>query len=346
MADKRFTAEYFYERFNKYASDLYPNRYNRFEFCRELAQMANEVISLKSERQALILAHNYQLPEVQEIADCIGDSLGLSQEAAKTDARVIVFCGVHFMAETAAILCPEKTVLLPDLEAGCSLAATVTAAQLEAWRKKNPDAIVVSYVNTTAEVKALSDYCCTSRNAQSVVEALPKDREILFLPDKYLGAVVAGLSHRPLQLWPGECHVHVKIKETSIDEAFEEHPEAEILIHPECGCATTCLARAMSGNLPRNSYFLSTEGMTKHVQESQAKEFLVGTEKGMVYRLRVLFPDRKFYPVSDEAVCEYMKCITLEKVLRSLQTLAPRVAVPEVTARKARCAIDRMLSIV
>jgi quinolinate synthase len=346
MGEKKFDGRYFYERFNRYASDLYPNRYDKLGFCEELAELANEVVALKKERQAIILAHNYQLPEIQEIADYNGDSLGLSQQAAAASGQVIVFCGVHFMAETAAILCPDKLVLLPDLEAGCSLAACVTAPQLEAWRKKNPDAVVVSYVNTTAEVKALSDYCCTSRNAQQVVQAIPEGREILFLPDKYLGAVVSGLTRRPLTLWPGQCHVHVKIGERSIDRAIEDHPEAEILIHPECGCATTCLSRAMAGNLPRNAYFLSTEGMTRHIEKSSAREFIVGTEKGMVYRLRVLSPDRTFHPVSDEALCEYMKCITLDKVVRSLKKLVHQIKVPPQVADRARQSIHRMLSVV
>lgn len=345
MSHTPLTGEYFYDRFNRFAADLYPGRYDRREFCQELAELANEVLRWKAERRAILLAHNYQLPEIQEVADYIGDSLGLSQQAARTDADVIVFCGVHFMAETAAILCPSKTVLLPDPEAGCSLAASVTADQLRAWREKNPDAVVVTYVNSTAEVKALSDYCCTSRNAQDVIRAVPPEREILFVPDKYLGAVVSGLTRRPLQLWPGQCHVHAKIKETAIDRMREEHPEADLLIHPECGCATTCLARAMSNNLPRNSYFLSTEGMIRHVERSSAREFLVGTEKGMVYRLRVLFPDRTFYPVSEDALCEYMKCITLEKVLRSLQKLVYRITVPEAVAADARRSLDRMLAL-
>jgi quinolinate synthase len=325
---------------------LYPNRYEKVSFCEELAELANEVMALKAERQAIILAHNYQLPEIQEIADYNGDSLGLSQQAAEASGHVIVFCGVHFMAETAAILSPDKLVLLPDLEAGCSLAACVTAPQLEAWRKRNPDALVVSYVNTTAEVKALSDYCCTSRNAQQVVQAIPEGREILFLPDQYLGAVVSGLSKRPLTLWPGQCHVHAKIGERAIDQAIEDHPEAEILIHPECGCATTCLSRAMAGNLPRNSYFLSTEGMIRHIEKSAAAEFIVGTEKGMVYRLRTLYPDRSFHPVSDDALCEYMKCITLDKVARSLKKLVHQVKVPQPVADRARQSINRMLSLV
>jgi quinolinate synthase len=346
MSQPKFTGEYFYERFTRLAADLYPGRYDRFAFCQELAELANEVLAWKAKRRAILLAHNYQLPEIQEVADYIGDSLGLSQQAAHTDAEVIVFCGVHFMAETAAILCPSKTVLLPDLEAGCSLAASVTADQLRAWRKKNPDAVVVTYVNSTADVKAVSDYCCTSRNAQEVINAIPPGRDILFVPDKYLGAVVSGLTRRPLQLWPGECHVHAKIKETTIDRRMEEHPGADLLIHPECGCATTCLARAMSNNLPRNSYFLSTEGMIRHVERSSVREFLVGTEKGMVYRLRALFPDRTFYPVSDEALCEYMKCITLDKVLGSLQKLIYRITVPEAVAADARRSLSRMLTLV
>jgi quinolinate synthase len=345
MKRGRFDGRTFHERFTRYAADLYPGRYDSASFCEELAELANEILRWKEKRNAVILAHNYQFPEVQEIADFIGDSLGLSQQAARTEAQVIVFCGVHFMAETAAILCPDKLVLLPDLEAGCSLAACVTAPQLAAWRERNPDAVVVTYVNSTADVKALSDYCCTSRNAQKVIEAIPEDREILFLPDKYLGAVISGLTRRPLTLWPGQCHVHAKIAETAIERALEEHPDAEILIHPECGCATTCLARAVAGQLPRNAYFLSTEGMVRHIETSPAKTFLVATEKGMVYRLRVLYPDRTFYPVSHDALCEYMKCITLPKVLRSLTDLIHPIRVPEEIAARARRAIARMLAL-
>ncbi len=314
----------------------------------EIRHKQERIRRLKAERKAVILAHNYQRDEVQEVGDFVGDSLGLSQEAARTDAQVIVFCGVHFMAETAAILCPEKTVLLPDLKAGCSLAASITPEELRAYKARYPDAVVVSYINTSAAVKALSDYCCTSANAKKVIDAIPADREILFLPDKFLTAVVAHQTKRTnIIAYPGYCHVHQSIQPGDVARILEEHPDVELLLHPECGCVSSCMAKVFDGTLPQErTAFLSTEGMIRHVQESPAKEFAVGTEVGILHRLQRQYPDRTFYPVNPNAVCAFMKTITLDKVIRSLETLTPQVRVPEEIARKARRAIDRMLELV
>ncbi len=311
----------------------------------EHLEIAQEIKRLKAEKNAVILAHNYQLPEVQDIADFIGDSLGLSQAAAKTDADIIVFCGVHFMAETASIICPEKRVLLPDLEAGCSLAATINAEQLRAWKAEHPNAVVVSYVNTTAEVKAESDYCCTSTNALKVIQAIPPDREILFLPDMFLGAYIQRVTGRTMLIWPGECHVHAGIRPRDIDAMRAAHPEAEMLVHPECGCSSSCMYYQATGDLKGEVHILSTEGMVKHARQSPAREFVVATEVGILHRLRKEAPGKAFYPVNERAICEYMKKITLEKVLRSLREEIYEIRVPEPTASKARRAIERMLAI-
>ncbi|MBI3291987.1 MAG: quinolinate synthase NadA [Elusimicrobia bacterium] len=293
---------------------------------------------LKSTRNAVVLAHNYQVPEVQEVADFVGDSLGLAQQAAATKAEVIVFCGVHFMAETASILCPDKRVLIPDLEAGCSLAAMITAEDLRAWKVQHPEAVVVCYVNSSAEVKAESDYCCTSSNAVKVIEAIPRDREILFVPDMYLGQYLRSKTGRDIALWPGYCGVHVRIRPERIAELRQQHPSAEFLVHPECGCSTAVL--------PMADQFLSTEGITRWPARSQAKEFIIATETGILHRLKKQYPDRAFYPASEEAVCGFMKKITLEKVLWSLEDLQHEVTVPAKIAAKARRAIDRMLELV
>ncbi len=313
----------------------------------QIRQKQERIQQLKAARNAVILAHNYQRGEVQEVADFVGDSLGLSQAAARTDAEVIVFCGVHFMAETAAILCPEKIVLLPDLNAGCSLAASITPDELRAWKAKYPDAVVVAYVNTSAAVKAECDYCCTSANAAKVVRAIPEDRPILFLPDKFLAAVVAQQTKRAnIIAYPGYCHVHRSIRPEDVATILEEHPDIELLLHPECGCVSSCMARALDGTLPRDrTLFLSTEGMLRHVRESSATEFAVGTEVGILHRLRKQYPEKGFYPVNPNAVCAFMKTITLDKVLSSLDTLTPQVRVPEEIAKKARRAIDRMLKL-
>ncbi|MFZ0821124.1 MAG: quinolinate synthase NadA [Candidatus Acidiferrales bacterium] len=305
------------------------------------------IARLKEERNAVVLAHNYQRDEVQDAADFVGDSLGLSQAAARTDADVIVFCGVHFMAETAAILCPEKTVLLPDLRAQCSLAATITADELRAWKAQFPEAVVVSYINTTAAVKAESDYCCTSANAAKVVNAIPKDKQILFLPDKFLAMVVSRQTGRSnIIAYPGYCHVHKSIDPKQIEQMMETHPDIELLIHPECGCVSSCMVKVLDGSLPKDrALFLSTEGMLRHVKESPAKEFAVGTEVGILHRLRILNPDREFLPVNPDAICAFMKSITLDNVIASLENLAPQITVPTEIARKARRAIDRMLEL-
>src|SRR5450755_3030880 len=262
-----------------------------------VAEQQSEIKHLARERNAVILAHNYERPEVQDVADFVGDSLGLSREAASTPAEVIVFCGVHFMAETAAILSPQKRVLLPDLAAGCSLAATIDAAQLRAWKDEHPGAAVVSYVNTTAEVKAESDYCCTSGNAVDVVNAIPADREILFLPDMFLGAHVRRITGRKnIHVWMGECHVHAGIDPENIRLQRSLHPEAEFLVHPECGCATSVVEAVSAGDVdPNGVHILSTEGMIKRPGESQAHEFIIATEVGILHRLRRAYPDKIFF---------------------------------------------------
>ncbi len=309
-------------------------------------ELAAEILRLKRERNAVILAHNYQVPEVQDIADFVGDSLGLSQAASRTPADVIVFCGVHFMAETASIVSPQKTVLLPDLEAGCSLAATIDADKLRAWKREHPKAVVVSYVNTTAEVKAESDYACTSGNAVKVVNSIPGDREILFLPDMFLGAYVMEKTGRKMEVWPGECHVHAGITPDVVNRKLKENPEAEFLVHPECGCVTQFLYFSEKGdfNLPLVEIY-STEGMVRHARQSNADKFLVATETGILHRMKKENPDKTFLPVKDDAVCEYMKKITLEKVYLSLRDMVHEVRVPTETADRARLSIQRMLEL-
>jgi quinolinate synthase len=313
----------------------------------EIRRKQRRVRELCVQRKAVLLAHHYQRPEVQEVADAVADSLKLSQAAAKTDADVIVFCGVHFMAETAAILLPEKTVLLPDLRAGCSLAASITPEELRKWKAKLPGAVVVAYINTSAAVKAESDYCCTSANAAKVVSAIPADRTILFLPDKFLATVVARQTGRSnIVAYPGYCHVHKTIRPEQVTEILEEHPDIELLLHPECGCVSSCMAKAVDGTLPADrTFFLSTEGMLRHIGESPATEFAVGTELGIMHQLNKKFPQKTFYPVNSNAVCAFMKTITLDKIIRSLETLTPQIRVPEDIARKAKRAIDRMLEL-
>ena len=308
--------------------------------------LAKEIRALAEEQNAVILAHNYQRPDVQDVADFVGDSLGLSQQAAATDADVIAFCGVHFMAETAAILAPEKTVLLPDLDAGCSLAASIDAAALRRWKDENPGAVDVSYVNTTAEVKALSDYCCTSGNARQVIEAVPADREILFLPDMFLGSYLERVTGRKMKVWPGECHVHAGIRATDIRDALAVHPEADLLIHPECGCASQCMyAAADDPELGRRTHVLSTEGMVRHAAASPRRAFVVATETGILHRLAKDAPDKRFYAMSERAVCRYMKLVTLEKVRDSLRDGRHVVTVEPAVAEAARGAIRRMVEI-
>jgi quinolinate synthase len=306
----------------------------------ELTTLHDEVRALAAERGVVILAHNYQVPEVQDVADFVGDSLGLSREAAATDAEAIVFCGVHFMAETAKILSPEKTVLLPDLDAGCSLAASITADQLREWKTANPGAAVVSYVNTTADVKAETDYCCTSGNAKAVIEAIPSDREILFLPDLYLGLWLEKVTGRKLNIWMGECHVHAGIRPADIDRWQAEAPDAELLVHPECGCASQAMA---FGN--ERTHILSTEGMINFAKESPKPRFMVATEIGIIHRLEKEAPGKRFEPVNRKAFCKYMKMITLEKVRDSLRDWNYEIDVDPEIAAKARGAIDRMISL-
>ena len=307
----------------------------------------DEIRTLAAKRNAVILAHNYERPEVQDVADYVGDSLGLSREAAKTEAEVIIFCGVHFMAETAAILSPRKTVLLPDLAAGCSLAATIDAGELRAWKAEHPGAVVVSYVNTTAEVKAETDYCCTSGNAVDVVNAIPADQEILFLPDMFLGAHVRRMTGREnIHVWMGECHVHAAIDPEHLALQRAAHPRAEFLIHPECGCSTSVLEALSAGDVEADGVeILSTEGMIRRPAQSNADEFIVATEVGILYRLRRENPTKTFYAANDRASCAYMKVTTLPKVLRALQRNEHHITVPPDIARRARRAIERMVSI-
>jgi len=302
--------------------------------------LQEEVRALASERNAVILAHNYQVPEVQDVADFVGDSLGLSRQAAATDAEAIVFCGVYFMAETAAILAPDKTVLIPDPDAGCSLASSITADELRDWKAKHPGAVVVSYVNTTAEVKAETDYCCTSGNAKAVIEAIPADQEILFLPDMYLGLWLEKVTGRKLVIWLGECHVHAGIRPADIDRWQEEAPDAELLVHPECGCASQAMA---FGN--ERTHILSTEGMVNFAKQSEKRRFLVATETGILHRLSREAPGKIFEPVNANAVCRFMKMITLEKLRDSLRDWRYEVTVPDEIAARARLAMERMVEI-
>jgi quinolinate synthase len=324
----------------------------------EISSMKSEVRALAAERGAVILAHNYQVPEVQDVADYVGDSLGLSRRAAETDAEVIVFCGVHFMAETASILCPEKTVLIPDLDAGCSLAASIDAEQLAAWREQYPEGVVVMYVNTTAEVKALTDYCCTSANAVDVVrhiyETHGPDTEILFGPDMWLGAYVEKELGKRMHVWDGECHVHAGIRPSDITATRAAHPGADFLIHPECGCSTSVMEYVAAGDVSSEGvHMLSTGGMLAYARGAEAatdhgahpREAVVATEIGMLYPLRMAAPDVSFIPANAEASCMYMKMITLPKLRDSLRELRFEVRVPPETAERARVPIDRMVAI-
>src|SRR6266508_2170664 len=306
---------------------------------RDVAELQSRIKQLAREKNAVILAHNYERPEVQDVADFVGDSLGLSREAAKTEAEIIVFCGVHFMAETAAILSPNKMVLLPDLAAGCSLAATIDGDQLREWKAEHPGAVVVSYVNTTAEVKAESDYCCTSGNAKAVIEAIPAGREILFLPDMFLGIWLERVTGRKLTIWLGECHVHAGIRPADIDRWTNE-TDAELLVHPECGCASQCMA---FGN--GRTHILSTEGMVRFAKESPKNRFLVATETGIIHRLNKEAPGKRFEAVSERAICKFMKMITLEKLRDSLRDWKHVVTVEPEIAERARGAIERMVAI-
>ncbi len=309
--------------------------------------LAKRIRELAREKNAVILAHNYQTGPVQDVADFVGDSLGLSRQAARTKADLIVFCGVHFMAETASILCPGKRVLIPDLEAGCSLSDTLNAQQLAAWKAQYPDAVVVTYVNTSAAVKALSDYCCTSSNAVEVIRAIPEERPILFGPDMFLGAYASRVTGRQnLHIWAGECHVHAAVRPEDVERAREAHPGADFLIHPECGCVTSCMVYLKDKDLKQeDAYITSTEGMVNHVARSPKREFVVATETGILHRMRKETPGKEYFPVSTEMECRFMKMITMEKLLHSLEAGVHEVKVPPEIAGKARLPIERMIAI-
>ncbi len=312
-----------------------------------VAEWAHRVRELAEQRDAVILAHNYQLPQIQDVAHFVGDSLALSRIAATAPQSTIVFCGVHFMAETAKILSPDKTVLIPDERAGCSLADSLTADQLRAWKAENPGAVVVSYVNTTAEVKAETDICCTSSNAVEVVRSIPADTPVLFGPDQFLGAHVRRVLGRDnISVWGGECHVHAGINGGQLTAQAEANPDADLYIHPECGCATSALYLASAGAVPANRVkILSTGEMVDAARVGRSKQVLVATEIGMIHQLRKAAPGVEFKAVNDRASCKYMKMITPEKLLVSLRELRDEVVVdPEIAAR-ARGAVERMISI-
>jgi quinolinate synthase len=296
------------------------------------AELVEKISTLKKKRGAVILAHNYQLGEVQDIADFVGDSLELSQNAAKTGASVIVFCGVHFMAETASILCPDKVVLLPDMNASCPMADMITAEQLREEKKEHPQAVVVCYINSSAEVKAESDICCTSANAVEVIKSLDA-REIIFVPDQYLGHYVSTKTGKKMILWPGFCPAHVRIRPERIRELKGEYPQAKVVVHPECTPEVIALADEV----------FSTSGMCRYAQRDEVREMIVGTEIGIIHRLKKENPGKRFIPVSEQAICPNMKLITLEKVLRSLEEMSPEVKVPEGIRLRAKTAVDKML---
>jgi quinolinate synthase len=309
--------------------------------------LTREILRLKKEKNAVILAHNYQISQIQDIADFIGDSLKLSKMAAETDASVIVFCGVHFMAETASIISPDKKVLIPDLDAGCSLASSINPQELLDWKKQNPEAVVVSYVNTSAEIKSLSDYCCTSSNAIKIVDSIPLEKPILFLPDMFLGAYVAEVTKRKnIKIWPGECHVHAGIRSDDINTMLLNYRNAEFLVHPECSCTSSTLYHISKGDINKDTKILSTEGMMMEAKKSKNNQFIVATETGMLHRMKLENPGKQFIPIKEDAVCKYMKKITVEKVYNSLLHEAYEVKVPFEIAQKARIPIERMLSLV
>jgi quinolinate synthase len=316
-----------------------------------VVELQDEVRALASARDAVILAHNYQLPEIQDVADYVGDSLGLSRQAAASEASVIAFCGVHFMAETASVLSPDKTVLIPDIDAGCSLADAITPEQLKAWQAQHPAAITVMYVNTTAEIKALTDYCVTSANAVSVVEHILRehgpDTEILFGPDMFLGAYVERRIGRALHVWDGECHVHAGIRPRDIQQVRDRHPEADFLIHPECGCSTSIMEYVASGDLAEEGvHMLSTGGMLRYASDAKPGRIaIVATEIGMLHPLRQAAPDTEFIAANERAACIYMKMITLPKLRDSLRDMVHEVKVPATVAERARLPIERMVAI-
>ncbi|MCX5700567.1 MAG: quinolinate synthase NadA [Candidatus Omnitrophica bacterium] len=303
---------------------------------KEIAGLEEKIAKLKKKRDAIILAHNYQLPEVQDVADFRGDSLELSRIAAKVENKVIVFCGVYFMAETASILSPEKLVIMPDIQAGCPMANMLNAEELKKLKKEHPNAVVVGYVNTSAEVKAELDYCCTSTNAVTVVNALKDKEEIIFVPDKYLGDYVSKKTGRKLITWNGFCPTHIKILPEDVKREKKFHPFAKVIVHPECLPQVVGLADAA----------LSTSQMSKFAKESEATEFIVGTEIGLIYRLKKDNPNKEFYPASERAVCPNMKRTTQEKILWALEELKEEVKVSDEIRLKAKKAIDRMLEII
>ncbi len=310
-------------------------------------EIKEEILKLKKQKDVVILAHNYQVPDVQDVADFVGDSLGLSRQAAKVDNKTILFCGVHFMAETAAIISPQKKVLIPDLDAGCSLSDSITVKDLRKWKNDHPNAISVGYVNTTAEIKSELDYCCTSSNAVNVVKAIPEDKEILFLPDMFLGSYVAKMTGRKnMYIWAGECHVHAGISPEDVQKKLDQLKNAEFLVHPECSCTTPILYDVAVGDYNgRKVQILSTEGMMNYIKNSKARQFVVATETGILYRMKQQNPAKTFVPASEKAECQYMKMITPEKVYASLRDDKYEVKVPKEIANKARRAIERMLSI-
>jgi len=306
-----------------------------------------EIDALRRDRGAAILAHNYQRPEIQDLADVVADSLQMARRATELDVPVLVICGVHFMAETAAIANPDKRILIPDPSAGCSLAATIQAADVRAWRATHPDGVVVAYVNTAAEVKAESDYCCTSGNAVAVVRALPPGVPVLFLPDMYLGNYLRKVTGRAIDVWLGECHVHAGMTRETLADARAAYPDAEFLVHPECGCVTSAMYYAETeGDVAAGrTQIVSTEQMMRRARVSPARRFVVATETGVLHRLRRENPTKEFLAAREDAECRYMKQITLAKLRDSLRDLKYEVTVPPAVATRARRAIDRMLSI-
>jgi quinolinate synthase len=307
---------------------------------------ANQVKELAKQRDAVILAHNYQVPAIQDVADFVGDSLELSRIAAEIDESTIVFCGVHFMAETAKILAPEKTVLIPDPQAGCSLAASITAHDVRKWKAEFEDPVVVLYVNTSAAAKAEADYCCTSANAAKVVQAIPEGKDVLFGPDMFLGAHVERVTGRKMHVWMGECHVHAGIEPRDIERVMGEHPEAELHVHPECGCSSSTMYLVSTGDLPADRTFvLGTGGMVRRARETNANEVIVATETGMLHRLRKENSNVDYIPAAESAQCGYMKMITPMKLLHTLQTGEHEVTVDPAIAARARVPIERMIAI-